>query len=70
MPTSVESHSHRNTTKTSHKPFKARKATKGALKEISKGENTSKRAEIIFSSLIVVKAKLKMEDHANLPTNK
>lgn len=37
MPVSAESHSHRNTTKSSHKPFKARKATKGALKELSKG---------------------------------
>jgi hypothetical protein len=38
MPAPVEPHSHRSTTKTAHKPFKARKATKGALKELSKGE--------------------------------
>ncbi|PQE07263.1 hypothetical protein CJF31_00004963 [Rutstroemia sp. NJR-2017a BVV2] len=38
MPSSVASHSHRSTTKTSHKSFKSRKATKGALKEISKGK--------------------------------
>jgi pre-rRNA-processing protein TSR1 len=34
----VVSHSHRSTTKVTHKPFKARKATKGALKELSKGK--------------------------------
>ncbi|RDW82317.1 putative TSR1 [Coleophoma cylindrospora] len=38
MPSSVTSHSHRSTTKASHKPFKSRKATKGALKEASKGK--------------------------------
>ncbi|KAI9737219.1 MAG: hypothetical protein M1818_005751 [Claussenomyces sp. TS43310] len=38
MPSTVASHSHRNTTKVTHKPFKARKATKGALKELSKGK--------------------------------
>ena len=38
MPGPVESHSHRSTTKVVHKPFKARKATKGALKELSKGK--------------------------------
>jgi len=38
MPSSVTSHSHRSTTKVSHKAFKSRKATKGALKEISKGK--------------------------------
>ncbi|PSS07162.1 hypothetical protein M430DRAFT_23311 [Amorphotheca resinae ATCC 22711] len=38
MPSSVASHSHRSTTKVSHKPFKSRKATKGALKELSKGK--------------------------------
>jgi len=37
MPSSVSSHSHRSTTKASHKPFKSRKATKGAIKEIKKG---------------------------------
>lgn len=37
MPAPVAIHSHRSTTKVSHKAFKARKATKGALKEISKG---------------------------------
>lgn len=34
----LANHSHRSTTKSSHKPFKARKATKGALKEILKGK--------------------------------
>jgi hypothetical protein len=38
MPAPV-AHSHRNTTKVTHKPFKARKATKGALKEILKGKS-------------------------------
>ncbi|KAI1007592.1 Ribosome biogenesis protein [Podosphaera aphanis] len=33
-----KSHSHRSTTKVSHKPFKSRKATKGFLKEIQKGK--------------------------------
>ncbi|POS83137.1 hypothetical protein EPUL_004403 [Erysiphe pulchra] len=33
-----QSHSHRSTTKVTHKPFKSRKATKGALKEIQKGK--------------------------------
>jgi pre-rRNA-processing protein TSR1 len=37
MPSSVSGHSHRSTTKASHKPFKSRKATKGAVKEIKKG---------------------------------
>ena len=37
MPSALSSHSHRSTTKVSHKPFKSRKATKGALKEIAKG---------------------------------
>lgn len=41
MPVSVESHSHRSTTKIVHKPFKSRKATKGSLKELSKGEMLS-----------------------------
>ncbi|KHJ32223.1 putative pre-rrna processing protein tsr1 [Erysiphe necator] len=31
-------HSHRSTTKVTHKPFKSRKATKGFLKEIQKGK--------------------------------
>ncbi|KAH8589697.1 putative ribosome biogenesis protein tsr1 like protein [Bisporella sp. PMI_857] len=38
MPSSITSHSHRSTTKSSHKPFKSRKATKGALKELTKGK--------------------------------
>ncbi|RKF57702.1 Ribosome biogenesis protein tsr1 [Erysiphe neolycopersici] len=33
-----QSHSHRSTTKVTHKPFKSRKATKGSLKEIQKGK--------------------------------
>lgn len=37
MSAKVEQHSHRSTTKVSHKTFKSRKATKGALKEASKG---------------------------------
>ncbi|KAE8441680.1 hypothetical protein EG329_004553 [Mollisiaceae sp. DMI_Dod_QoI] len=38
MPSSTVQHSHRSTTKSSHKLFKSRKATKGVLKEISKGK--------------------------------
>ncbi|CAG8951399.1 hypothetical protein HYFRA_00007313 [Hymenoscyphus fraxineus] len=38
MPSSVASHSHRNTTKSANKPFKSRKSTKGYLKELSKGK--------------------------------
>lgn len=38
MHTSINSHSHRSTTKISHKPFKSRKSTKSALKELSKGK--------------------------------
>lgn len=34
----AQSHSHRSTTKVSHKPFKSRKATKGYLKEVRKGK--------------------------------
>jgi pre-rRNA-processing protein TSR1 len=49
MPSSVSSHSHRSTTKTSHKPFKSRKATKGALKEISKGLYSSQ----LLNSLVM-----------------
>lgn len=36
MPATV-GHSHRSTTKVAHKSFKARKSSKGALKEIMKG---------------------------------
>ncbi|RKF74672.1 Ribosome biogenesis protein tsr1 [Golovinomyces cichoracearum] len=36
-----QSHSHRSTTKVTHKPFKSRKATKGSLKEIQKGKVTN-----------------------------
>lgn len=32
-------HHHRSTTKTSHKPFKSKHASKGALKDINKGMN-------------------------------
>ena len=32
-------HHHRSTTKQSHKPFKPRFASKGALKDLAKGEN-------------------------------
>lgn len=45
MPAPV-AHSHRNTTKVTHKPFKARKATKGALKEILKG--TAYGMELVY----------------------
>ncbi|KAL2073546.1 hypothetical protein VTL71DRAFT_10872 [Oculimacula yallundae] len=38
MAPSVQSHSHRSTTKGTQKGFKSRKATKGALKEIAKGK--------------------------------
>lgn len=38
MPGVVSSgHSHRPTTKVSHKPFKSRKATKGQLRNAAKG---------------------------------
>ncbi|KAL8899540.1 MAG: hypothetical protein Q9207_006153, partial [Kuettlingeria erythrocarpa] len=33
-----EAHSHRSTTKVSHKPFKSRHATKGLIKELTKGK--------------------------------
>jgi pre-rRNA-processing protein TSR1 len=36
-PVVAQSHHHRSTTKQSKKGFKARHATKGALKELSKG---------------------------------
>jgi hypothetical protein len=51
MPASVESHSHRSTTKIVHKPFKSRKSTKGALKELAKGKiifNVSERTQLIY----------------------
>ncbi|KAH7347817.1 ribosome biogenesis protein TSR1 [Plectosphaerella cucumerina] len=38
MPTSVMSHSHRPTTKSSHKPFKSKHATKSALRNAAKGK--------------------------------
>ncbi|KAH8811541.1 hypothetical protein F5884DRAFT_700182 [Xylogone sp. PMI_703] len=38
MPSTTVAHSHRSTTKVSNKPFKSRKATKGALKERAKGK--------------------------------
>jgi pre-rRNA-processing protein TSR1 len=37
MPSAVVAHSHRATTKVAHKGFKSKKATKGALRELSKG---------------------------------
>ncbi|KAH8678032.1 hypothetical protein BX600DRAFT_479462 [Xylariales sp. PMI_506] len=42
MPSAV-AHSHRPTTKVSHKGFKSKKATKGALREASKGKVPSER---------------------------
>jgi pre-rRNA-processing protein TSR1 len=39
-------HSHRSTTKASHKPFKSKKTSKGALKEISKGMHCVKSLDI------------------------
>lgn len=38
MPSAVAIHSHRPTTKVSHKSFKSKKATKGALREEAKGK--------------------------------
>ena len=37
MAPAMESHHHRSITKSSHKPFKSRHATKGLLKDLSKG---------------------------------
>ena len=37
MPASVMSHSHRPTTKSSHKPFKSKHATKSSLRNAAKG---------------------------------
>jgi pre-rRNA-processing protein TSR1 len=48
MPSAV-AHSHRPTTKVSHKGFKSKKATKGALRELSKGTTT--RPSIIMEGL-------------------
>lgn len=45
-PIAVQSHHHRSTTKQNKKGFKARHATKGALKELSKGIFT---AHILFT---------------------
>jgi hypothetical protein len=59
MPASVGTHSHRSTTKTSHKPFKSKKATKGALKEISKGRN--KVHDFFGAYLTIFQARLKMD---------
>jgi pre-rRNA-processing protein TSR1 len=47
MPAPV-AHSHRNTTKVTHKPFKSRKASKGALKEAMKGTLFIGVAQAIF----------------------
>lgn len=38
MPSAV-THSHRPTTKVSHKAFKSKKATKGALRDEAKGKS-------------------------------
>ncbi|KAG9243902.1 putative ribosome biogenesis protein tsr1 like protein [Calycina marina] len=38
MPSSVTSHSHRSTTKSTQKAFKSRKSSKGVLKELTKGK--------------------------------
>jgi hypothetical protein len=52
MPASIESHSHRSTTKIAHKPFKSRKSTKGALKELAKGKISSGILENILLNLL------------------
>ncbi|KXX80690.1 Ribosome biogenesis protein tsr1 [Madurella mycetomatis] len=38
-------HSHRPTTKTSHKPFKSRKATKGQIRDAAKGRTQEERGQ-------------------------
>ncbi|KAI4100450.1 MAG: hypothetical protein L6R37_005485 [Teloschistes peruensis] len=38
MPSATEAHHHRSSTKIAHKPFKSRHATKGFIKELSKGK--------------------------------
>ena len=54
----VSGHSHRPTTKTSHKAFKSRKATKGALRAEAKGAFvfylSSKNVEIPGANLNVL----------------
>lgn len=45
MPGLVASgHSHRPTTKVTHKAFKSRKATKGAIRDAAKGESRRKHS--------------------------
>lgn len=44
-----DQHHHRSTTKASHKPFKSKHLTKGAIKERNKGEN----AEISHAVILV-----------------
>ncbi|KAL8626745.1 hypothetical protein Q9189_007563 [Teloschistes chrysophthalmus] len=38
MPSATEAHHHRSSTKIAHKPFKSRHATKGFIKELTKGK--------------------------------
>ncbi|RYP24582.1 hypothetical protein DL767_008582 [Monosporascus sp. MG133] len=45
MPSVVATHSHRPTTKVSHKPFKSKKATKGALRDEAKGKVPGERGQ-------------------------
>ncbi|ORY64441.1 putative pre-rRNA processing protein Tsr1 [Pseudomassariella vexata] len=45
MPSAVGGHSHRPTSKVSHKAFKSKKATKGALRELSKGKVPNEKGQ-------------------------
>ncbi|KAI0124954.1 hypothetical protein BJ170DRAFT_635827 [Xylariales sp. AK1849] len=45
MPSAIVAHSHRPTTKVSHKGFKSKKATKGALRELSKGKTPNDKGQ-------------------------
>ncbi|KAI1855334.1 hypothetical protein JX265_006523 [Neoarthrinium moseri] len=45
MPSAVGAHSHRPTTKVSHKGYKSKKATKGALREQAKGKLSSEKGQ-------------------------
>jgi hypothetical protein len=49
MAPAVAPHHHRSTTKASHKPFKSRHATKGFLKDLSKGTSLAASSRIMLS---------------------
>ena len=65
----LEGHHHRSTT-TSHKPFKSRHATKGLIKDLSKGASSSIRYSESESNRRKARLKIACVKTVNPCTNK